>query len=94
MDGTLPHWSENLVTFIRKKSNRAAAKCSKENDKQRLVDLNTEYSRLEINDVVLVTKREEVLAEKNTILDKVHALEAQKAAYEEAIAEIRAVLFQ
>jgi hypothetical protein len=34
------------------------------------------------------------LAEKNTILDKVHALEAQKAAYEEAIAEIRAVLFQ
>jgi hypothetical protein len=43
---------------------------------------------------VLATKREEVLAEKNTILAKVYALEAQKAAYEEAIAEFRTVLFQ
>ena len=94
MDGTLPHWSENLVTFIRKKSNRAAAKRSKENDKQRLVDLNTENSRLEIYDATLDTKREEVLAEKNNILAKVHALEAQKAAYEEDNAKFRSVLFQ
>ena len=50
--------------------------------------------RLEIRDAALATKREEIIAEKNTIRASCQAMAEQKAALEEAIAKFRAAVFK